>query len=163
MQSLKRFLSTSFGAAVAGGLVVLIAGFVLIKAGAVDTGDDNGSGPVIQPAALARPASNSDQGLTVHDIYQRDASGVAFIRSTIVQKTPSVFGLPEQQSSQASGSGFLIDNDGHILTNNHVVEGAKSVTVQLGDGAEQDAQVVGADPSSDIALLKVDDTEGASP
>ena len=104
MQSLKRFLSTSFGSAVAGGTVVLVAGLVLIEAGVVDTGDNGNSGTVIAPAALARPASNSSQGLTVHDIYQRDAQGVAFIRSTIVQKTQSVFGLPQQQSSQASGS-----------------------------------------------------------
>jgi putative serine protease PepD len=162
MQSLKRFLSTSFGSAVAGGLVVLIAGLLLIQTGVVDTSNDN-SGPVIEPAALARPASNSNQGLTVHDIYQRDAEGVAFIRSTIVQRTQSVFGLPQQQSSEATGSGFLVDDQGHILTNAHVVEGAKSVTVQLGDGAEQDAQVVGSDPSSDIALLKVDNAEGANP
>src|SRR3954467_14474808 len=163
MQWLKRFTSTSFGSAIAGGLVVLAFGVVLIQTGVVDTGDDNGSAPVIGPAPLARPASDTSQGLTVHDIYQRDADGVAFIRSTIVQKTPSVFGLPQQQSSQATGSGFLIDNDGHILTNAHVVEGAKSVTVQLGHGDEQSAQVVGSDPSSDIALLKVDNTEGANP
>src|SRR3954468_18051493 len=163
MQSLKRFLSTSFGSAVSGGAVVLVVGLILIQAGVVDTSDNDNSGPVIEPAALARPASNSDQGLTVHDIYQRDAQGVAFIRSTIVQKTQSVFGFPQQQSSQASGSGFLIDNDGHILTNAHVVEGAKTVTAQLGDGAQQDAQVVGTDPSSDVALLKVDDAQGADP
>jgi len=162
MQSLRRFFSTTFGSAVGGGLVVLIAGFVLIKAGAVDTNNENSS-PVIAPAALARPASNSSQGLTVHDIYQRDADGVAFIRSTIVQKTQSVFGFPQQQSSEATGSGFLIDNDGHILTNAHVVSGAQKVEVQLGNGAEQQAQVVGSDPSSDIALLKVDNTEGANP
>jgi S1-C subfamily serine protease len=162
MQSLKRFLSTSFGSAVAGGLVVLIAGVILIKAGAVDTNHDNSSS-VVAPAALARPASGTSKGLTVHDIYQRDAQGVAFIRSQIVQKTQSVFGFPQQQQSEATGSGFLIDSDGHILTNAHVVEGAKSVTVQLGDGAEQNAQVVGTDPSSDIALLKVDNTEGANP
>src|SRR5829696_2863992 len=163
MQLLKRFTSTSFGSAIAGGLVVLVLGVILIQTGVVDTGDDNGPAPVIEPAALARPASDSSQGLTVHDIYQRDATGVAFIRSTIVQKTQSVFGFPQQQSSQASGSGFLIDDDGHILTNAHVVEGAKTVTVQLGDGAEQDAQVVGSDPSTDVALLKVDNTEGAHP
>ena len=89
--------------------------------------------------------------------------GVAFIRSQIVQKTQSVFGFPQQQQSTATGSGFLIDNDGHILTNAHVVDGAKSVTVQLGDGAQQSAQVVGSDPSTDVALLKVDNTEGAQP
>jgi S1-C subfamily serine protease len=163
MQSLKRFLSTSFGSAVAGGLVVLIVGLVLIEAGVVKSDNNDSSAPLVAPAALARPASNSNQGLTVHDIYQRDASGVAFIRSEIVQKTQSVFGFPQQQSSEATGSGFLIDNDGHILTNAHVVEGAKKVTVQLGSGGEQDAQVVGTDPSSDVALLKVGNTEGADP
>src|SRR5712671_6438628 len=162
MQSLKRFFSTSFGSAVAGGAVVLIVGLILIQAGAVDTSNESSS-PVIAPAALARPASNSSQGLTVHDIYQRDASGVAFIRSQIVQKTQSVFGFPQQQSSEATGSGFLIDNSGHVLTNAHVVDGAQKVEVQLGGGPEQQAQVVGSDPSSDIALLKVDNTEGANP
>ncbi|MGE5858580.1 MAG: S1C family serine protease [Solirubrobacterales bacterium] len=164
MQALRRFFSTSFGSAVGGGLVVLVAGLLLIKAGAVDTGDDGSSTAVVAPAALARPASSSSQGLTVHDIYQRDAQGVAFIRSEIVQRTQSPFDLfPQQQRSVATGSGFLIDNEGHILTNAHVVQGAQRVNVQLGDGAEQRAQVVGSDPSTDVALLKVDNTEGAQP
>src|SRR5512139_449391 len=164
MQPLRRFFSTSFGSAVGGGLVVLVAGLLLIKAGAVDTGDDGSSTAVVAPAALARPASSSSQGLTVHDIYQRDAQGVAFIRSEIVQRTQSPFDLfPQQQRSVATGSGFLIDNEGHILTNAHVVQGAQRVNVQLGDGAEQRAQVVGSDPSTDVALLKVDNTEGAQP
>ncbi len=164
MQSVKRFLGTSFGSAVAGGLVVLICGLILIEAGVVDTSDNSSSSGVVAPAALAEPASNSQaKGLTVHDIYQRDAQGVAFISSQIVQQTQSVFGLPQQQQSTATGSGFLVDNDGHILTNAHVVQGAKRVDVQLGDGDTQQAQIVGTDPSTDIALLKVDNTEGANP
>ena len=164
MQSVKRFLSTSFGSAVAGGLVVLICGLILIEAGVVDTSDDSPSSGVVAPAALAKPASDSQsKGLTVHDIYQRDAQGVAFISSQIVQQTQSVFGFPQQQQSTATGSGFLIDNDGHILTNAHVVEGAKRVDVQLGDGATQQAEIMGTDPSTDIALLKVDNTEGVNP
>jgi S1-C subfamily serine protease len=164
VQSVRKFLSTSFGSAVVGGLVVLIAGLILIKSGAVDTSDGSSSSAVVAPSALARPASSSsDKGLTVHEIYQRDAEGVAFIRSQIVQQTQSVFGFPQQQQSTATGSGFLIDNDGHILTNAHVVQGAKSVDVQLGDGDTQQAQIVGIDPSSDIALLKVDNTEGVNP
>jgi S1-C subfamily serine protease len=164
VQSVKRFFSTSFGSAVAGGLVVLICGLILIEAGVVDTSDNSSSSGVVAPAALAKPASNSQsKGLTVHDIYQRDAQGVAFISSQIVQQTQSVFGLPQQQQSTATGSGFLIDNDGHILTNAHVVEGAKRVDVQLGDGATQQAQIVGTDPSTDIAVLKVDNTEGVNP
>src|SRR5918995_1251773 len=59
--------------------------------------------------------------------------------------------------------GFLIDEDGHILTNAHVVEGAKSVEVQLGNGDTQSAEIVGTDPSTDVALLKVDNTDGVSP
>ena len=164
MQSVKRFLSTSFGSAIGGGLVVLIGGLILIEAGVVDTGDDSSSSAVVAPAALAKPASDSSsKGLTVHDIYQRDSEGVAFISSQIVQQTQSAFGLPQQQQSTATGSGFLIDNDGHSLTNAHVVQGAKRVDVQLGDGATQQAQIVGTDPSTDIALLKVDNTEGVNP
>jgi S1-C subfamily serine protease len=164
MQTARRILSTSFGSAVAGGLVVLIGGLILIQAGVIDTGDDSSS-PVVAPAALARPASDSGgKGLTVNQIYQRDAQGVAFIRSDITQKTQSPFGLlPQQQNSVATGSGFLIDGDGHILTNAHVVDGAQRVDVELGDGDTQQAQVVGSDPSSDVALLKVDDTQGVQP
>src|SRR5690349_384111 len=113
MQSLRRILSTSFGSAVAGGLVVLVAGLALIEAGVAKPGDQDGSGLLIKPAVLARTDSESSQGLTVHDIYQSDADGVAFIRSEIVQQTQSVFRFPQQQSSEATGSGFLIDNNGH--------------------------------------------------
>ena len=163
MQSVKRFFSTSFGSAVGGGMVVLIGGLILIGTGVVDTSGSSSSSATVAPAALARPASDS-KGLTVHDIYQRDADGVAFIRSEIVQKTQSPFDLfPQQQRSVATGSGFLIDNDGHILTNAHVVQGAQKVQVELGDGDTQDAQVVGSDPSTDIALLKVADTNGVHP
>ena len=161
---IRRFVSTSFGSAVLGGLVVLIVGVILIEAGAIKSKDESSSA-IVAPAALARPASSSSsKGLTVHDIYQRDAQGVAFIRSEIVQKTQSPFDMfPQKQQSVASGSGFLIDNDGHILTNAHVVQGAQKVDVQLGDGGSQQAQVVGMDPSSDVALLHVDDTEGVQP
>jgi S1-C subfamily serine protease len=164
MDALRRFFVTSFGSAVTGGLVVLITGVILIETGAVEA--DNGSSSssaTAAPAALARPASASGKSLTVNEIYKRDAPGVAFIKADIVQQTQSVFGLPQQQQSTATGSGFLIDDDGHILTNAHVVEGAKNVEVQLGNGDTQSAEIVGTDPSTDVALLKVDNTDGVSP
>lgn len=60
-----------------------------------------------------------------------------------------------QRKASASGSGFLISKDGYVITNNHVVEGATSVVVRLIDRREYDAEVVGTDPQSDLALLKI--------
>lgn len=65
---------------------------------------------------------------------------------------------PQQGQRVSAGSGFIISGDGYILTNNHVVEGADSVTVRLADRRELDAKVVGTDPQTDIALLKIDAT-----
>ena len=58
--------------------------------------------------------------------------------------------------AKALGSGFLVDAQGHIVTNNHVVDGASKVVVTLDDGRELDAKVVGRDPRTDLAVLKVD-------
>jgi serine protease Do len=59
------------------------------------------------------------------------------------------------RNARASGSGFLISNDGYVLTNNHVVEGATDVVVRLIDRREYDAEIIGTDPQSDLALLKI--------
>jgi serine protease Do len=67
---------------------------------------------------------------------------------------------PEQHKAQASGSGFLISEDGYILTNNHVIDGADKITVRL-DGEqdlELEGKVIGADPQSDVALIKISDS-----
>ncbi len=164
MARIRRFLSTSFGSAVLGGLVVAIAGLVLIETGVIDTKDDASAS--LAAAPLTRPASQSEgKGLTVSEIYDRTSSGVAFIRAQMTQRTQSPLDLfPERQQATATGSGFLIDDDGHVLTNSHVVQGASRVEVQFSeDGESQQAEVVGADPSSDLALLKVDDAQGATP
>jgi serine protease Do len=57
---------------------------------------------------------------------------------------------------QGSGSGFLVDRDGHILTNHHVIEGAERITVTMADGRSFRGQVIGADPAIDVALLRID-------
>lgn len=67
-------------------------------------------------------------------------------------------------SGQGAGSGFILDNEGHIVTNNHVVAGATRVTVVFYNGIEAEAEVVGTDDDSDLAVLKVDQlVEGAHP
>ena len=82
---------------------------------------------------------------------------MVLVRAQIVRPVESPFGVPGgDQREQASGSGFVIDTDGHILTNAHVIEGASNVTVQFGDKTTVDAEVVGKDTSTDLALLKVD-------
>ena len=70
---------------------------------------------------------------------------------------PVMPGMPRgHQRVEARGSGFLIDAGGTIVTNNHVVEGAKSVSVTLDDGTQLPARILGRDPRTDIAVLKVD-------
>ena len=63
---------------------------------------------------------------------------------------------PEQQYQSALGSGFVWDTEGHIITNNHVINGADKIEVTFSDGSSVPATVIGADPDSDLAVLKVD-------
>lgn len=72
-------------------------------------------------------------------------------------KHPSLPQSPEQFQSQAAGSGFLISEDGYILTNNHVIDNADKITVRLEGDQELEGKVIGTDPQSDVALIKVSD------
>ena len=69
---------------------------------------------------------------------------------------PGARGPQQPRQSQGVGSGFIIDSDGYIVTNNHVVAGADSVTVRLNDDRQFNAEVVGYDEKTDLALLKID-------
>jgi len=74
---------------------------------------------------------------------------------------PAPFGAPPQNPTpRGAGSGFIIDDEGHILTNNHVVQGADEIKVQMQDGKEYSAVLVGQDPKTDIALVKIVRDEG---
>jgi S1-C subfamily serine protease len=112
------------------------------------------------PFGATSNANDGDTGLTAGDIYKRDAPGVVFVRSQIVQRTqsPFDFGLPQEQQGEATGSGFVVDNSGTILTNAHVVNGATKVTVQFQNRESVAAKVLGKDESTDLALLQIDAT-----
>ena len=69
------------------------------------------------------------------------------------------FGTPQERQSSALGSGFIIDEDGIVITNNHVIQGADDIIVRVNGDKEFKAQVIGADPLSDIAVLKLDTKE----
>jgi S1-C subfamily serine protease len=148
---------------------ILLVGLVSVVLGAgaavgIVEGFDLGGGhtsTVVEEAPLAAhdDTSNSgDSGLTARDIYKRDAPGVVYIKAQVVQRTqsPFDFGLPQEQQGTATGSGFVLDKDGTILTNAHVINGARKVTVQFADKQQADAKVLGKDESTDLALLKVD-------
>ena len=158
MGRVKSFFRTSFGSAVLGGGVVAILGLVGISAGLVDA---RGGETTIAAAPLAAPVVDThSQGSTntVNQIYQRDGQGVAFIQAEQPARPASPLDpFGGSGGGLATGSGFLIDTEGHVLTNNHVVSGAKKIAVKLGDSeTTYDAQVIGTDPATDLALLKVD-------
>jgi S1-C subfamily serine protease len=99
----------------------------------------------------AEPAA-STTSLSVSDVYRRTHKGVVEI--TVATASPSPFS--GSQTQQAQGSGFVYDGEGHIVTNEHVVDGATSVRVTFWNGSSYEAEVVGSDASTDLAVLKVD-------
>jgi S1-C subfamily serine protease len=162
MSKPRRLFRTSFGSALAGGLVVAGFCWVAIAAGWIQS-DGASTTTVAAPLAAPVAAKTSDEGdaNAVNQIYKRDGDGVAFIESQVPAQEAqplSPFGEPESEGGgTATGSGFVIDSDGHVLTNNHVIEGANRITVKLGASEKTyEAKVIGADPATDLALLEVE-------
>jgi len=159
---MRRFLRSPFGSALLGGAVVAAFGLLAIASGWIEA---EGGSTTTVAAPLSAPIEVKDSGDSnlVNQIYRRDGQGVAFIQaSRTAEESPGLnpFGEPEPEGEGggvATGSGFLIDTQGHIITNSHVVDGASKVQVTLGsDETSHDAEIVGTDPATDVALLKVD-------
>jgi serine protease Do len=100
------------------------------------------------PAVVKITAESKSQSAAQSEPQVPDNVPDAFKRFLDPRRAP-------QRKASASGSGFLISKDGYVLTNNHVVEGATSVVVRLIDRREYDAEIIGTDPQSDLALLKI--------
>jgi S1-C subfamily serine protease len=153
----RTFLIPLLSALIGGGLVVAVV------AAAGDLGSSSKTVTIVQQASTPIAPSNASQqstGLTPHQIYEKDAPGVALVTSTIVRQAESPFSLGgESEQGTATGSGFVIDSDGTILTNYHVVENAVKVEVSFEHGKTVEAKVVGKDPSNDLAVLRIP-TEG---
>jgi putative serine protease PepD len=140
------------------------AGAALALGGAYAVGSLDGTSTVTvrevtventaQPTRFRTPG----QSLTIAEIYRRSAPGVVQITATAnAQADP--FGGSE--SGRVLGSGFVFDKAGYIITNYHVIEGAGSIKVTFSNNASIDARVVGSDPSTDVAVLKVGVTASA--
>ena len=140
----------------------LLGGLVALG-GVALTGDLGGGTTTVvrtSPAPTAAVQVAAREALSVGEIYSRAAPGVVQITSTsnTVQDTPSLSPsiLPQAPSQQALGSGFVIDKAGHIVTNYHVIEGADQIEVSFSTQDTLRATLVGSDPSTDIAVLRVD-------
>ena len=164
MTRARELARTPLGSAVVGGVIVAIVFVILITTGVVQSSSSssNDIGAALAPAPLPKTTQASDQssnGLTVDQIYKADAPGVVFVQATTPPKPPSPFNpFGGSGGGTATGTGFVIDRQGDILTNDHVVQGASKVEVTLGrkdSSSPVSAQLVGADPSTDIAVLKV--------
>jgi putative serine protease PepD len=128
--------SVTLAAALAAGALIGAGGGAATYA-ALSSG--NGNTIVRQVTVSDAQPTSSGGSLSVQSIYQLANKGVV-----------------EVTAGQGQGSGFVYDGDGHIVTNDHVVDGATSVSVRFWNGKTFDAQVVGTDASTDLAVLKVD-------
>jgi S1-C subfamily serine protease len=154
---MKRTFLIPFISALIGGAVVVA---VVAAFGGLNSSSKTVTTVQAAPIAPSNASQKPSSGLTPHDIYVRDAPGVAFVTSTVVQKSESsssLFGGSEEASRQGedTGSGIVIDSNGTILTNYHVVENAIKVTVSFEKGKSVEAKVVGKDPSNDLAVLRI--------
>ncbi len=138
----------------------------------------------VQPAVLAPGESPAERAAEPAagapdfvEIVERSLPAVVAVRATMLEEEgeapgrgerrgqvpPWLFEEPDRRSPVGFGTGFIISPDGYILTNQHVVQGASRVSVELAGGRRYDARVVGTDESIDLALLKVDDASGSLP
>ena len=138
---MKRLPSRSLKIAAAGAAAVVLGAGGGVAAYEVASG--TATQTVVRQVTVtdSQPAANS--ALSVSALYDRVHQGVVTVKVTTPQ-------------GQALGSGFVLDGAGHIVTNDHVVAGATSISVEFADGSTYDAQLVGADPSTDVAVVKVD-------
>jgi len=109
------------------------------------------AGPNAAPAGISDPSQVSDEQNSI-EVYKSVSPGVAFINTTSVRQD----GWGDTQEGRGNGSGSVIDSSGHILTNYHVVERAQRLSVSFGGDKTYPAKVVGGDPDTDLAVIKIE-------
>lgn len=138
-------------AAVSVAFTLTTAGFMGMPASAFA---DQSALPVqnVAAATAVTAAPPDDSGMSVADVAERTVNSVVEISTESVQTNFYM----QQYIAEGAGSGVIISPDGYIVTNNHVINGAKKITVRLRNGTVYPAKLVGTDVTSDIALLKID-------
>ncbi len=149
---MRRTLAVVAAAAVVGGAVGAAVGI------AVDGGRSSAPAALPEAPVAAQPTSAVRAGtaLSPEAIYRLDSPAVVVITDTVTQVVPPTFFSPgSKQQFGALGSGFVVDRRGDIVTNDHVVQGAHDIRVGFSGGATYAASVVGTDPTTDIAVVRV--------
>jgi VCBS repeat-containing protein len=134
------------GAVVAGGVA-----FGTVKA----TDHDSAAVKPASAAAVVASAAALNGNFDVHGVLDRVGNAVVAIEVG-QQRGQNIYGT-------GAGSGFIISDDGYVITNNHVVDGADAITVKFSDGTSEDATLVGTSPTHDVAVVKINDIHGATP
>jgi putative serine protease PepD len=146
MEGMRR---TVVKAAAGASAVVLAAGAGAATYAALENSPSGGA----QATVTGSPAAATSGG-TVSDVY--DGVNASVVEITVTLGSGAAQGGPGGGASQAQGSGFVYDTNGHVVTNAHVVEGATSIQVRFPNGKTYKATVVGTDPSTDLAVIDVD-------
>jgi len=124
---------------------------------------DTDSTTTVSAAAAAEPVSSSSTQSSIASIVQTALPSVVEIKVEGSAESPSdPFPAPSPRV-QGLGSGWVFDDAGHVVTNEHVVNGAENVTVVFQDGTEVPARVVGTDPSTDVAVLELEEEHESAP
>jgi S1-C subfamily serine protease len=130
-------------AAIIGGLVTAL--FIFLGEHRLDDGSRDVT--IREASPPVGEASKDAAGVPVHEVYTRSGPGVVSVD------------VASSETGPGGGSGFVLDEQGYIVTNQHVVGGAEDISVRFASGVREDAEVVGEDPSTDVAVIKVDASE----
>jgi putative serine protease PepD len=141
-------------------LVAVVATAVLYSLGSFLKGKDPSDVTFAEavPAGISDPSAVTDEQNSI-EVYRAVSPGVAFISTT--SYTQDMWG--DVAEGKGNGSGSVIDNNGHILTNYHVIEGAQKLNVNFGGNKVYPARVIGGDPDTDLAVIQIDSPPAGLP
>ena len=115
------------------------------------TDEPEETAPAFNNTVIDVTTNSQTTSMTPQDVYEKYVNAVVAISN---ESTTNIFG--QEATTASSGSGFIISEDGYIVTNNHVVSGAETLTVMMTSGEEYEAELIGADSENDVALIKIE-------